>query len=175
MASDEIDIFGFDELTKAFERCKKRYPNEADALLMAGGRLVNRRVKQLTPVHKGEYKGSKAGRKRKPGDLKRSWKIKKPKVYKNGTVRVVREQTYDPIGHLIEDGHEVVGGGRKWRRTEEGKREKLTAVQRSGKGIRGGTYAPAYRMLDQAMREAQDYLFKNAEKMIDKLTKDLEV
>ena len=45
-----VDVFGFDELKKAFERCEKRYPDHADALLMAQGQAVNKKTKSLTPV-----------------------------------------------------------------------------------------------------------------------------
>ncbi len=38
-----IDVFGFDELEKAFKRCEKNYPNQADAFLMAEGQAVNKR------------------------------------------------------------------------------------------------------------------------------------
>ncbi|MBQ3462851.1 MAG: HK97 gp10 family phage protein, partial [Clostridia bacterium] len=93
-----VDVFGFDELEKAFKRCEKRYPNEADAFLMAEGQAVNKRTKALTPV-----------RTRK---LRNSWRLKKVKLYKGGKVRVVREQTTAPHGHLVELGHEVVRGGR---------------------------------------------------------------
>lgn len=60
------DLFGFDELEKAFNRTIKRYPNEADALLMAQGQAVTKSTKSKTPV--------------KTGKLRRSWRLKKVKV-----------------------------------------------------------------------------------------------
>ena len=57
------DLFGFDELEKAFNRTIKRYPNEADALLMAQGQAVTKSTKSKTPV--------------KTGKLRRSWRLKK--------------------------------------------------------------------------------------------------
>ncbi len=172
-SKDVSVVFGFDELEKSFSKIQKRYPDAADAVLMSAGQRVNRRVKTLTPVHKGAYRGLKAG-KRKPGNLRRSWRLKKPKTYKNGKVRVVREQTADPVGHLIEDGHEVVRGGSIYTRGELGRR-RLTNREMEKKKVSRTGYAPAYRMLEKAVREAQEYLVKNAEKMLDKLTKDLEV
>ena len=74
-----VDVFGFDELKKAFERCEKRYPNQADALLMAQGQAVNKRTKALTPVRTKK--------------LRNSWRLKKVKLYKGGKVRVVRIQS----------------------------------------------------------------------------------
>ena len=53
------DVFGFDELEKSFTKLKNKYPNNADALLMAQGRAVQRNVKSTTP--------------RKSGKLRRSW------------------------------------------------------------------------------------------------------
>ena len=35
-----VDVFGFDELEKAFKRIEQRYPNQADAMLMAQGQAV---------------------------------------------------------------------------------------------------------------------------------------
>ena len=74
-----VDVFGFDELKKAFERCEKRYPDYADALLMAQGQAVNKRTKALTPVRTKK--------------LRNSWRLKKVKLYKGGKVRVVRIQS----------------------------------------------------------------------------------
>lgn len=79
MARQNKDVFGFDELEKSFKRFEKNYPDKADALLMAQGQAVNRKTKSLTPV--------------KTKKLRNSWRLKKVKLYKGGTVRVVRIQT----------------------------------------------------------------------------------
>ena len=73
--------------SKAFERCEKRYPDQADALLMAQGQAVNKRTKALTPVRTKK--------------LRNSWRLKKVKLYKGGKVRVVRIQSTAPHAHLI--------------------------------------------------------------------------
>ena len=98
MARKNKDVFGFDELEKSFKRFEKKYPDKADALLMTQGQAVNRRTKSLTPV--------------KTKKLRNSWRLKKVKLYKGGTVRVVRIQTRAPHGHLVELGHEQVSGKR---------------------------------------------------------------
>ncbi|MBQ2663914.1 MAG: HK97 gp10 family phage protein [Clostridia bacterium] len=149
-----VDVFGFDELEKAFKRCEKRYPNEADAFLMAEGQAVNKRTKALTPV-----------RTRK---LRNSWRLKKVKLYKGGKVRVVREQTTAPHGHLVELGHEVVRGGRS---RERGR--KLNRVQRSARGISSGGYVEGKHMLEKSLSEARSSFESGAKKLLDRLTDDL--
>lgn len=152
----QIDVFGFEELEKAFKRCEKRYPNEADAMLMAAGQQVNKRVKALTPVRTKK--------------LRNSWRLKKVKLYKGGKVRVVREQTTAPHGHLIELGHEIVRGGK----TRERGRT-LNRVQRSARGIKSGGRVEGKHMLEKSMSEAQARFNGDARKMLDRLTKDIQV
>ena len=150
------DLFGFDELEKAFNRTIKRYPNEADALLMAQGQAVTKSTKSKTPV--------------KTGKLRRSWRLKKVKVYKSGTVRVVRIQSSAPHAHLIEYGHKVyTTGGRK------GKVGRYNAVQRSVRGIKSHGNVQGVHMLEESVKEAQQRFDRDAQKMIDKTTeKDIE-
>lgn len=150
------DVFGFDELEKSFNKLINKYPNSADAFLMAQGQAVNKRVKQLTPVRKKK--------------LRNSWRLKKVKLYKGGTVRVVREQSAASHGHLVEDGHELVSGGK----TRERGRT-LNRVQRSARGIKSGGYVEGKHMLEKTMSEAQNRFTGEAQHMLDKLTKDLEV
>lgn len=149
------DVFGFDELEKAFKRCEKNYPNAADAFLMAEGRTVNKRTKALTPVRTKK--------------LRNSWRLKKVKLYKGGTVRVVREQSAAPHAHLIEYGHELVSGGKT---RERGR--KLNRVQRSARGIKSGGYVEGKHMLEKAMIEAESNFERGAQKLLDKITGDLE-
>lgn len=152
------DVFGFDELEKAFKRCEKKYPNQADALLMAIGSQVNKRTKALTPV--------------KTKKLRNSWRLKKVKLYKNGTVRVVREQSAAPHAHLIEDGHEQVSGGRTRVRGRN-----LNRVQRSVRGIKSHGRVEGKHMLQTAMKEAQQRFNRDVQKMLDNLieSEDLDV
>ena len=154
MARAKADVFGFDELEKAFKRCEKRYANEADALLMAAGRQVNKKVKSLTPV--------------KTKKLRNSWRLKKVKLYKGGKVRVVREQSSAPHAHLVELGHEQVNGGRT---RERGR--KLNRLQRSIRGIKSKGRVEGKYMLEKSITEANTTFRSNVEKMMDKLTDDL--
>lgn len=149
MAKDK-DVFGFDELEKSFKNLTKKYPNHADAMLMAQGRAVNKRTKALTPI--------------KTKKLRNSWRLKKVKLYKNGKVRVVREQTTAPHGHLVEQGHEIIRGGKTRVRGR-----KLNRVQRSIRGIKSGGYVEGRHMLKRAMIEAGRRFPVNAQKMLDKL------
>ena len=149
-----VDVFGFDELKKAFERCEKRYPNQADALLMAQGQAVNKKTKSLTPV--------------KTKRLRNSWRLKKVKLYKGGKVRVVRIQSTAPHAHLIELGHEVVHGGRT---RERGR--KLNRVQRSSRGISSGGRTRAFKMLESSVSEAASRFESDCKKMLDNLTSDV--
>ena len=151
----QIDVFGFEELEKAFKRCEKRYPNEADALLMAAGQQVNKRVKALTPVRTKK--------------LRNSWRLKKVKLYKGGKVRVVREQTTAPHGHLIELGHEIVRGGKT---RERGR--KLNRVQRSARGIKSGGRVEGIHMLEKSLSEARSRFESDADTMLGRLTKDVQ-
>lgn len=166
MAKKDVDVFGFDELEKAFNRCKKNYDNEADALLMAQGEQVKKRTKELSPKYKGKIPPSKQG-KLHPGQLKRSWRLKAVKEYKNGRVKVVRIQSTAPHAHLIELGHEIVRGGKTRVR---GRR--LNAVQRSARGISSGGTAEGKHMLENALKEAQSRFGNSAEKMLDSISKE---
>lgn len=151
-----IDVFGFDELEKSFKRCEKRYPNEADAFLMAQGQAVNKRTKSLTPVRTKK--------------LRNSWRLKKVKLYKGGKVRVVREQSAASHAHLVEYGHEIVRGGKT---REHGR--KLNRVQRSARGIKGGSRVEGVHMLEKSISEAQSSFESGAKKLLDSITSDIEV
>ena len=156
MARKQKDVFGFDELEKAFKRCEKKYPNSADALLMAAGQAATKRTKQLTPV--------------KTKKLRNSWRLKGIKLYKGETVRVARVQSTAPHAHLVELGHEIVRGGKS---RERGR--KLNRVQRSVRGITSGGFVEGKHMLETAMMETRKRFGRDADKLIDKLTEDLEI
>lgn len=152
----QVDVFGFDELEKAFKKCEKRYPDQANALLMAQGQAVNKRTKALTPVRTKK--------------LRNSWRLKKVKLYKSGKVRVVRIQSTAPHAHLVELGHEIVRGGKTRIRGKT-----LNRVQRSARGIKSGGRVEGKYMLDKSMSEAQARFESSAEKMLDKLTSDIKI
>ena len=162
MARRSKDVFGFDELEKSFEKVIKKYPNEADAVLMTMGRAATRRVKQLAPVYSGPPKEGV-----KPGQLRKSWRLRKVKLYKNGTVRVVRIASAAPHAHLIEDGHYIYRGsgrGRTGRRSQQ-----RIALASTGNKTR------AFEILKKGMDETRTRFTKETQKMFDKLTKELEI
>jgi len=156
MAKDK-DVFGFDELTISFEKMQKKYPDKADAMLMAQGRAVTNRVKSQTPVGKTKK-------------LKGSWRLKKVKLYKGGTVRVVRVQSQAPHAHLVELGHEIVTGGK----TRERGRT-LNVVQRAVRGISSKGRVEGKKMLEKSIKEAESRFLRDAEKMLDMLTGEAEL
>lgn len=151
-----VDVFGFDELKKAFERCEKKYPDKADAFLMSQGQAVNKRTKSLTPVRTKK--------------LRNSWRLKKVKVYKGGKVRVVRIQSAAPHAHLIEQGHEIVRGGR----TRERGRN-LNRAQRLARGIASGGRVEGKHMLEKSISEAQASFESGAKKLLDNITQDIQI
>ena len=151
-----VDVFGFDELEKAFIRVQKKYPDKADAMLMALGQAANKRTKALTPVRTKK--------------LRKSWRLKKVKLYKSGTVRVVRVQSTAPHAHLVEYGHEIVKGGK----TRERGRT-LNRVQRSARGITSHGRVEGKYMLEKAMTETRSAFNRDAEKLLDAICEEVEV
>lgn len=151
-----VDVFGFDELEKAFNRMEKKYPDKADAMLMALGQAANKRTKALTPVRTKK--------------LRKSWRLKKVKLYKSGTVRVVRVQSTAPHAHLVEYGHEIVKGGK----TRERGRT-LNRVQRSARGITSHGRVEGKYMLEKAMTETRSAFNRDAEKLLDAICEEVEV
>ena len=149
------DIFGFDDLSAAFKKIESKYPDKAEALLMAQGRVANNRVKSKSPVGKTKK-------------LRGSWRLKKAKKY--GKALVARVQSEASHGHLVELGHEIVRGGR----TRKNNRS-LNRVQRSAKGIKGGSRVEGKKMLEATFKELDSIFEKAAEKMLDELTKEVEI
>ena len=151
------DVFGFDELAKTFEKMEKKYPNAADAMLAAQGRAVTNKVKSITPIGKTKK-------------LKGSWRLKAVKLYQGGKVRVVRIQTQASHGHLVEQGHKIVRGGKS--RSRDGR--KLNTVQQAVRGVKSGGRVEGQKMLEKSMKEAQARFDRDAQKLFDQLTKEVE-
>ncbi len=173
-----IDVFGFDELEKAFKNCAKRYPNEADRLLMTYGKAAQRKVKQDVPVYSG---APKAGI--KPGQLKKSYRLQRVKLYKGGTIRVVRVKSDAPHAHLIEYGHEIVtrtrtrsaNGRFAKEKLRMGKASRLSGSEKKLFGARSGGRTRAFHTLEYAILETRDRFEHDAEKLLEKICKDLEL
>ena len=151
----EMEIFGFDELEKAFKRIEGKYDDKADAVLMAQGRTATNRVKSKSPIGKTKK-------------LKGSWRLKKVKQY--GKTKVVRIQSQAPHGHLVEDGHAIIRGGR----TRVGGRT-LNTVERKAKGITSNGRVQGKEMLKSTMRELQNGFYKAAEKMLNEVVEEVEL
>ena len=154
MATDD-GTFGFDELQKAFNRIEKKYPNKVDAMLAAQGRVATNKTKSKTPVGKTKK-------------LKSSWRMKKPKLY--GKTRVVRTQSEAPHAHLVEDGHEIVRGGK----TRVNGR-KLNVLQRSVRGIKSGGRVEGKKMLESTFKEIESSFNKSAQDLLNDLTSEVEL
>lgn len=165
MARKQKDLFGFDELKKAFTRCEKKYPDSADNLLMTMGDAVKKQTKQNTPVHEKEYY---PGKNRKKGKLKRSWSLRKVKVY--GNSRVVRIQTQDPVGHLIERGHYIKPRGRGRKNREDKRNYRYEKGSTGSKGFVEGSYP-----LSQAIEASRKRFGTNAQKLLEDITSDLKL
>jgi len=151
----ESEIFGFDELQKAFNRIEKKYPDKVDAMLAAQGRVATNKTKSKTPVGKTKK-------------LKSSWRMKKPKQY--GKTRVVRTQSEAPHAHLVEDGHEIISGG-----SSRANGRKLNRVGRAVKGVKSGGRVEGKKMLESTFRSLESSFNKSAENLLSDLTSEVEL
>ena len=154
MASND-NTFGFEDLQKAFNRIEKKYPNKTDAMLMSMARIAATRTKSKTPVGKTKK-------------LKSTWRTKKPKVY--GKVRVARMQSASRYAHVVEDGHEIVTGGKG---SKNGR--KLNTLQRAVRGVKSGGRVEGKKMVASAMNEIESASDKSAEKLLADLLKEVEL
>ena len=153
MADD--GTFGFEDLQKAFNRIEQKYPNKTDAMLMAMTRVAANRTKSKTPVGKTKK-------------LKSTWRTKKPKVY--GKARVARMQSASRYAHLVEDGQEIVTGGRA---TVRGR--KLNVLQRGIRGVKVKGRTQGAKMIEKSMTEIESTFDKSADKLLDDLTREVEL
>ena len=144
MARKSKDVLGIDELIKTFDKMESRFESKATAMLAAQTRQAKKRVKQQTPVSNKKHKGGKD----KP--LKQTWKEKKPKEYQNGKYVVGMVYNNAPHGHLYEDGHRLIVRGREIGRVE------------------------GRKVLKKTMDEVNDRVLKDAEKILDEITKDVQ-
>lgn len=84
------------------------------------------------------------------GNLRKAWKEKKPKEYQNGKYVVGMVYNDAPHGHLYEDGHRLIVRGREVGRVE------------------------GRKVLKKTMDEVNDRVLKDAEKILDEITKDVQ-
>lgn len=148
--------FGFEDLQKAFNRIEQKYENKTDAMLMAMANVTRQRVRSKTPTGKTKK-------------LKGSWRTKKPKTF--GKARVARVQTENRYGHVVEDGHKVVTGGSTVRRNGR----KLNVLERGIRGISVGGKTKGEKMIEDTVKELNATFEKNAKKLLDELTSEVEL
>lgn len=148
--------FGFEDLQKAFNRIEQKYENKTDAMLMAMANVTRQRVRAKTPTGKTKK-------------LKGSWRTKKPKTF--GKARVARMQTENRYGHVVEEGHRVVTGGS----TVDRNGRKLNVLQRGIRGISVGGKTKGEKMIEDTVKELNATFEKNAKKLLDDLTSEVEL
>ena len=148
--------FGFENLQKAFNRIEQKYENKTDAMLMAMANVTRQRVRAKTPTGKTKK-------------LKGSWRTKKPKTF--GKARVARVQTENRYGHVVEDGHRVVTGGSTVGRNGR----KLNVLQRGIRGVSVGGKTKGEKMIEDTVKELNATFEKNAKKLLDDLTSEVEL
>ena len=148
--------FGFEDLQKAFNRIEQKYENKTDAMLMAMANVTRQRVRSKTPTGKTKK-------------LKGSWRTKKPKTF--GKARVARVQTENRYGHVVEDGHRVVTGGSTVGRNGR----KLNVLERGIRGISVGGKTKGEKMIEDTVKELNATFEKNAKKLLDDLTSEVEL
>lgn len=150
------ETFGFEDLQKAFNRIEQKYENKTDAMLMAMANVTRQRVRAKTQTGKTKK-------------LKGSWRTKKPKTF--GKARVARVQTENRYGHVVEDGHRIVTGGSTVGRNGR----KLNVLQRGIRGISIGGKTKGEKMIEDTVKELNAAFEKNAKKLLDDLTSEVEL
>ena len=125
-------------------------------MLMAMANVTRQRVRSKTPTGKTKK-------------LKGSWRTKKPKTF--GKARVARVQTENRYGHVVEDGHRVVTGGSTVGRNGR----KLNVLQRGLRGISVGGKTKGEKMIEDTVKELNATFEKNAKKLLDDLTSEVEL
>lgn len=148
--------FGFEDLQKAFNRIEQKYENKTDAMLRAMANVTRQRVRAKTPTGKTKK-------------LKGSWRTKKPKTF--GKARVARVQTENRYGHVVEEGHRVVTGGSTVGRNGR----KLNVLQRGLRGVSVGGKTKGEKMIEDTVKELNATFEKNAKKLLDDLTSEVEL
>lgn len=169
MARRTKDVFGFDELEKTFEKMQPRFQEKGEAFLSAAARQMKKRAKQMTP--------------KVSGNLYKSWREKKPKGYKNGKTLVSLVYTKAPHAHLFDLGHKMVvrtrernDNGRYAKEAERiGKTTKLNVAQRYGMGVKEAGYVEGRRVREKALNELNDRVLKDAQKVLDTMTKEMQL
>lgn len=150
------DTFGIEDLQKAFNKIEKKYESKVDALLVSMSNVTRARIRAKTPTNKTKK-------------LKGSWRTKKPKTY--GKARVARVQTENRYGHVVEEGHKIVTGGS----TLDRKGRQLNVLQRAVRGVSVGGRTQGKNMISDTVKELRSTFGKDVKKLLDDLTKEVEL
>ena len=178
--SKEVDVFGIDELAVIFEKMQPRFEYKGEAFIATATRQLKKRTKQRTVMRKGIrlYKGKP----RKP--LRQTWREKRPKKYERGDREAIVGLVYNEAshGHLYEYGHEMVtrarSRGTDGRFESDNKRirvSRLNALQRYGYGVKKHGRVEGKHPLKKSADEMDERVLKGAEKILDEITKDVEM
>lgn len=163
----QTDVFGFDELEKAFNRMQKKYENRGQAMLAAEAAQAAKRLRQITPV--GPPK--KISGKKKHIPLKKSVRTLKPKEFKGGEVLVSRIQNPAPHMHLVELGHNIYTSKRKLKH----KVSEYNALGKKVNGIKSHGRVEGKFMIDKVLAELRGRFPKSAEKLFDEITREVQL
>jgi len=155
MAKDD-NTFGFEDLQKAFNKTVNKFDSKTDAMLMAMTNVARSRIRANSPISKTKK-------------LKGSWRTKKPKQY--GKARVARVQSQNRYAHVVEEGHNVVQGGRTTGRNGR----QLNIIQRTVRGVSVNGKTKPVKMIEKSMGELRTTFGNNAKKLLDDLTKELDI
>lgn len=155
MARKQIDFYGFDELSKTFERMAKKYESSSDALLATQATTITKRSRQLTP--------------RVTGNLRKNWRTVKPKDFQGGNVKVAMVVNRANHAHLYEYGHEIYSAPKK-----TGRVSKHNALGRKVKGIRHHGRVEGRYLLRSVIDESESRMLKSADELMEKVTGEWE-
>ena len=183
--------FGFEDLQKAFNRIEQKSENKTDAMLMAMANVTRQRVRAKTPTGKTKK-------------LKGSWRTKKPKTFGKARVaRVQTENRYGHVvedGHIVVtksahsfrsrsskssyapllllspkthafSGTPYTTGGSTVGRNGR----KLNVLERGIRGISVGGRTKGEKMIEDTVKELNSTFEKNAKKLLDELTSEVEL
>lgn len=157
------DVWGFEEMEKAFKKMSEKYDSETDAMLHAFAQQAAKRMRQVAPV--GPYKKS-----RKTAKLGKTYRNQKPRVF--GDFNVSRVYTNAPHGHLVEFGHEsyTVKG-----KVKTGKLNRYNATARRAMGVKQHKRVEGKYLFDKVWKEFEKRFPDEAKRTFEEITKGWEI
>ena len=172
------DVFGFDELEKAFKKLEKRFPDEADRLLNTAGKAIVAKVKSMTNV--GKKRKLRSGNESQPGELKKSWRVGKERFYNNNgsQTRFVRVMSAAPHAHLVEFGHALWVGGQNKVSSTRMFIPGLGVFSRPSRHHQNSQkvgQVEGKKILEKACKEYESKWGKETDNLFDKLTKEVQL